>query len=177
MSRADFVSRQLSFNWSQAVSECPYLDIYYNILASNCGSCPTTTNHTTVTCTDVPINGSMCTFAVQTVICENIGNLSDLVNVVLNNIKGSYRPGPEETGCTEATVSICLPLTVLSLLCGTIFTVIAVIIVVKLRKRKRERPDPVATMKQELPDSEYEHKQGAVVINTRTNVAYDQINS
>ena len=38
-------------------SSCPGPDcpaIHYNILASNCGSCPTTTNLTTVTCTNAP---------------------------------------------------------------------------------------------------------------------------
>ena len=59
-----------TFSWSSVVLDCPAMR--FNILASNCGSCPTTTNHTTVTCTDVPTNHSTCTFAVQTVICGNI---------------------------------------------------------------------------------------------------------
>ena len=67
ISAVDIGSRQLGFTWSPAAPNC--LAIYYNILASNCGSCPTTTNHTTATCTDVPINGSMCLFMVQPVVC------------------------------------------------------------------------------------------------------------
>ena len=70
MSNIDFVLKQLTFNWSSISPDCPA--IYYNILASSCGSCPTTTNHTTVTCTDVPTSDSACTFALQTVICGNI---------------------------------------------------------------------------------------------------------
>ena len=49
----DLNSRYVSFAWSPVAPDCPA--IHYNILASsNCGSCPTTTNHTNATCTDVP---------------------------------------------------------------------------------------------------------------------------
>ena len=62
----------LTFTWSPVAPDYEYsvFNYTYNILASNCGSCPTTTNYTTVTCTDVPTNGSTCTFAVQAVVCE-----------------------------------------------------------------------------------------------------------
>ena len=87
MSNVDFVTRQLTFNWSRSsVSpDCPGNSIHYNILASNCGSCPTTTNHTTITCTDVPINGTTCSFAVQTVVCGNVtGNSTNPISVSVN---------------------------------------------------------------------------------------------
>jgi hypothetical protein len=59
------------FNWdAYYLPDCPA--VHYNILTSNCGSCPTTTNHTNATCTDVPIDGSVCIFAIQTVICGTI---------------------------------------------------------------------------------------------------------
>ena len=79
ISNADFSSRELRFNWSPvAPAECP--TVQYNILASNCGNCPTTTNHTTVTCIDIPMNGSVCKFSVETVVCGNVvGNESDPV--------------------------------------------------------------------------------------------------
>ena len=68
----------LTFTWRLLVPRCR--DIHYIILASNCGGCPTTTKNTTVTCTDVPTDGSVCTFTVQTVVCGNIaGNSSVLV--------------------------------------------------------------------------------------------------
>ena len=80
ISIANFILKVFTFTWSPVGPDCPA--IHYNILASNCGSCPTTTTHTNVTCTDVPINGSMCTFAVQSVVCGNIpGNSSDLITV------------------------------------------------------------------------------------------------
>ena len=69
----------LTFTWRLLAPGCPAIN--YNILASNCGSCPTTTNHTvTVTCADVPTDGSVCAFTVQIVVCGNIaGNTSVLV--------------------------------------------------------------------------------------------------
>ena len=76
----NFLSQELTFSWSPVAPDCPA--IRYNILASNCGSCPTTTNYTTVTCINVPTDGSVCTFAVQTVVCGNItGNASDAIRV------------------------------------------------------------------------------------------------
>ena len=78
ISTIDISLRKLSFTWSPVAPDCSA--IHYNILASNCGSCPTTTNHTTVTCTDVPVNSGVCTFAVQTVLCRNItGKTSHLL--------------------------------------------------------------------------------------------------
>jgi hypothetical protein len=68
-----FHPNQLTFQWNSVAPECS--TVHYNILASNCGSCPTTTHHTNVTCTDVPINGGICTFAVSIVVCEN-----DMIN-------------------------------------------------------------------------------------------------
>ena len=77
----DCSSQELSFAWSPVGPDSPA--IHYNILASNCGSCPTTTKHTNVTCTDVATNSSiLCSFAIQTVVCGNItGNISDPVRV------------------------------------------------------------------------------------------------
>ena len=75
-------SSELTFSWSPVAPDCPA--IHYNILASKCGSCPTTTNHTNVTCIDVPINGSTCTITVQTISCGNIaGNVSDPISITL----------------------------------------------------------------------------------------------
>ena len=82
ISKVGFHPNQLTFQWNSVASDCPAS--HYNILASNCGSCPTTTNHTNVTCTAVPTNDSICTFAVQTVVCGNItSNISDPINITL----------------------------------------------------------------------------------------------
>ena len=75
----------LDVYWSHSLSDCP--SIHYTILSSNCGSCPTTTTNTTITCTDVPSNGGVCTFAVQTVVCENItGSYSNNTTIALSAI-------------------------------------------------------------------------------------------
>ena len=80
ISSADFSLRELTFEWSPVGSDCP--TIHYNILASNCGSCPTITNHTNVTCTGVPSDDNVCIVSVQPVVCGNItGISSDLIYV------------------------------------------------------------------------------------------------
>ena len=88
--QADVHLRQLIFSWSPVAPDCPA--IHYNILASNCGSCPTTTNHTTVACTNVPTDGSVCDFSVQSVVCENItGNFSKSIQGLLKDIATVYK--------------------------------------------------------------------------------------
>ena len=78
LSIVDVGLKQLTFSWSPVSPGCSA--IYYNIQASNCGICPNTTNYTNVTCTNVLVNGSgsLCSFAVRTVVCQNItGNESE----------------------------------------------------------------------------------------------------
>ena len=86
----DLGSRQLTFSWSPVAPDCPA--IHYNILASNCGSCPTTTNYTNVTCTGVPIEQKIsCTFALQTVVCGDLaGILSNPISVSLSGSTSVY---------------------------------------------------------------------------------------
>ena len=74
----DLSLRYATFAWTPVApnSDCPV--IHYDTVTSNCGSCPTTTNNTTVTCVDIPTDGSTCAFAVRVVICGNVtGNVSD----------------------------------------------------------------------------------------------------
>ena len=76
---------QLTFNWSgSAISlNCP--DIHYNIVTVNCGNCPTTTNHTSVICTDVPTSG-VCTLSVLVVVCGSVvGNVSESLTIIPHN--------------------------------------------------------------------------------------------
>jgi hypothetical protein len=100
ISNADFSLREFTFSWSPVVPDSPA--IHYNILASNCGSCPTTTNHTSITCTDIPTNDSICTFAVQTVVCGNItGNTSDPVSITLYTTVSTDSSNPIEKQATH----------------------------------------------------------------------------
>ena len=87
---ADLASRELTFSWSPVAPDCPA--VHYNILASNCGTCSTITSYTTITCANVPTDGSTCILAVQTVVCGNVtGNFSDSVR---GTLKGTRIPQP-----------------------------------------------------------------------------------
>ena len=90
ISQADFVSRQITFNWSEVITDC---SIYYNIIALNCGSCPNTTDLTAVTCTNVPSDGTMCKFAVKTVLCGDNDHASLLGDIYLK-LKLPFTPPP-----------------------------------------------------------------------------------
>lgn len=87
VSVADVKQNQLAFVWSSSSRNCPALR--YNILASNCGTCPSTTVETTATCEDLLLSSDakQCTFSVQSVVCGDIlSNQSDIVTV---NLKGT----------------------------------------------------------------------------------------
>ena len=86
----DLSLQEIAFSWSPVAPDCPA--IHYNILASNCGSCPNTTNHTNVTCTDVPTDGSVCIFGIRTVVCGNItSTTSDPISIVLYATESTIR--------------------------------------------------------------------------------------
>ena len=73
---------QITFSWTSVDALCD--SISYNIISSNCGTCPITTTNTTATCTDVVASGQVCTFIVQTVVCGSIiGILSNPTTVIL----------------------------------------------------------------------------------------------
>ena len=156
--------------WASVSPNCP--SAHYNILASNCGCCPTTTNHTTVTCTDIPTDGRMCTFAVQTVICGKVGNVSNQVSVLLRDNNTPSR----KQDCTAAIISTSLLATVLAI-CVTVFSTILLFIIRVIpgkQKGKRE-----AT--QDNQDANYKgirhQKASPIVISTRKNVAYGQVHN
>ena len=96
----------LTVTWSPVAPDCP--TIHYNIAASNCGSCPTTTNQTTVTCTDVPTNNSMCTLAVQVVVCGNIsGNFSVIKQERISiDVDDTYNYNTSTGGASKDTTTL-----------------------------------------------------------------------
>ena len=72
----------LIFSWNEVITGCEA--VQYRIVASNCGRCPTTTAHTTAVCTDIPANSNICTFAIQTIVCDGVaGNVSDPIHARL----------------------------------------------------------------------------------------------
>ena len=91
ISEVDIMSGQLTFTWSPVALDCPA--IQYNISASNCGSCsPTITNHTNVTCTDVPTHGGMCILAIQTVV--QCGSNTEILNDTISAVTFVSAPYP-----------------------------------------------------------------------------------
>ena len=97
----------------------------YNILASNCGNCPTTTNHTNVTCTDVPTNDGVCNFTIQILVCENY------VGSVYHTFPLPNRPRPDHN-------STLLPaLTSAILILGVLILIVGATVLVLLYKRYR----------------------------------------
>ena len=77
--------RTIFFTWSLfKISTCSAIPYF---LASNCGSCPTTTNYTNVTCTNVPSDATQCTLAVIPTICGGIP--PELIILLDINLKGN----------------------------------------------------------------------------------------
>ena len=79
---------QLTIGWDPVVQNCPAL--YYYVIASNCGACPTTTVHNFITCTNVTelmaSSFHVCTVIVETVVCDDIFGTNSEPLVIL--IKG-----------------------------------------------------------------------------------------
>ena len=163
----DVTSNAVTFSWSVVAPNCP--TVHYNILASNCGSCPTTTNRTTVTCTDVPTSGGVCAFAVQTVVCgNNSGHLSDTIQFRLN-----YCVNPSNIGQSVfigAIISATLFGGIIGA-CITLFITVIILIKAKCRAAKPESPN------HHLYDDVHHKQSPSAVINTRKNVAYGQVAS
>ena len=171
ISSADFSSRELTFGWSPVAPDCPA--IHYKILASNCGSCPNTTNHTTVTCTDVPINGSTCTFAVQTLVCGNIaGNMSDTISIYL------YRASTFVLGTTTVYTSIASISSLATALIISVVVSITVILIILMRSKAKIKAaiEVQPANRAERTEPMYEAVTGPLpsvsAINTQDNVAY-----
>ena len=165
VSTANFVSRRLTFTWSPVAPDCPAL--HYNILASNCGSCPTTTNHTNVTCTDVPTDNTVCTFAIQPVMCGSlVGNRSDPISITLQD-------GYIITGtCTNYLIAN-ISLVVALITSVVVFTAAIVIILRRSKAKIKELQLSNGETSHAHVESMYEDPlPSASAINTRDNVAY-----
>ena len=71
---ADAQPQKLVFSWTPAIPNCSTLQ--YSI-TSDCGACPTVTNMTTATCSDLQVstNAVLCHFRVSTYACDFVGNI------------------------------------------------------------------------------------------------------
>ena len=78
----------VTFSWNPVTPECSAF--HYRTFATNCGICPSTTVHNTVTCVldDVSSTIKFCSFAVQSVFCGDAttGNISEPIQVVFKGI-------------------------------------------------------------------------------------------
>ena len=177
MSNIDFILKQLTFNWSSISADYPA--IYYNILASNCGSCPTITNHTTVTCTDVPTNGSTCVFALQTVVCGNTTSNRSVpirVNIgIVNHTQIACNSGMHNSVYVTSISALATALII------SVVVSITVIVIILLRSKAKikaaiEVQSTINTRKSTYTESMYEDVTGLSCpvgsINTQHNVAY-----
>ena len=169
ISSANFILRHLTFSWSSVAPDCPV--IHYNILASNCGSCPTTTNHTSVTCTDVPTENSVCIFAIQTVLCGTlIGNESDPVIVHTETSQERINVDMSINTAYLATIS---SLVVAMITSVVIFTTAIVIILQRSKAKIKELQPPHREESSTHMEAMYEDPLPSVsAISTKENVAY-----
>lgn len=78
---------QLTFRWNPVAPYCAA--IHYNILAHNCGICPSTTPHNTVVCHRMEgFDNMTCSFIVQNVrTCDEINGTTSIPVIVF--LKGN----------------------------------------------------------------------------------------
>ena len=175
MSNADFVSRQLTFNWSCTVSTtCPAIHYCNHILASNCGSCPTTTNHTSVTCTDVPTYGSMCTFAVQTVGCGNITSNRSVSIRVNTGIVYNHTQTTCDSGVHNSVYIISISSLATTLIISVVVS-ITVNAIILMRSKAKIKDAFELTNRASMYEVVMDPLSSVIAINTQDNVAYGHI--
>ena len=73
---SDINPNQFTIEWSPPASiNCP--GVTYDIATSNCGVCPNTTSNTSVRCTNLTVDGRICSVFIQTKACETQLNTSE----------------------------------------------------------------------------------------------------
>lgn len=78
---------QLTFSWNAVMASCPA--IVYIVDSTGCGTCPNTTVLNTSNCVGYNITEyQSCTFAIQTVVCDDI--VSVLSNAVQVALRGTH---------------------------------------------------------------------------------------
>ena len=87
LSLTDAQEGKLMFKWSSVRSNS-YCNIPQYGITSDCGVCPTITNMTIATCSDLQLstNAVTCHFQVSTHACNLIGNPSLAIRVTLKGI-------------------------------------------------------------------------------------------
>ena len=180
ISTVNYSSREVTFSWSPVDPDCPAIS--YNILSSNCGSCPTTTNHTNVTCTDVFVpTGNMCTFAVQTV-SDRCGKIvGNTTNPILVQFTSSTNPDTHTCVNQSSTISISSLAVALVVSLVVSITVITIIVMRGISEIKALKLQLITTAeKRKHVECTYEYVTSALpttgAINMQDNAAYGHIN-
>ena len=143
VSHIDIGLIQLTFAWSPVAPDCS--TVHYNILASNCGSCPPTTNYTNVTCANIPTAGSMCTFAVRTVVCGNItGSKNSSISILVLNTLTSRSNNVTEWTSIDVIHFASIGFLAVSLVVSiVVITTIVIVVLIRLKRntnvQQRER--------------------------------------
>ena len=85
---SDINPNHFTIKWSPPASDCPI--VAYNIASSNCGVCPNiTTTNMSITCTNLMVEGQVCSIVVQAMVCENSSEHSGAANLTMV-LKGNY---------------------------------------------------------------------------------------
>ena len=73
----------LKFSWDPVFPSCP--PFKYNVLTSNCGSCYDNVDSATTVCekSQILTDIHLCSIAVQPKCNETVGNVSDILQVVI----------------------------------------------------------------------------------------------
>ena len=89
----DVKPKRLTFTWndSENLQQTHIFSdtdsIVYNIIASNCGTCPNSTTSLSATCVDVIADERVCSFALQAVVCGNrFSPISDPMKIQIKGI-------------------------------------------------------------------------------------------
>ena len=71
---------QFTIEWSPPANNCPL--VTYNIATTDCGVCPNTTSSTFITCTNLTIDGQICSIVIQTRACGS-HSTTDTANLTI----------------------------------------------------------------------------------------------
>ena len=81
---SDISPNQLTIRWSPVspTRNCP--PVTYDIETTDCGMCPNTTSDTFITCTNLIIDGQICSIVIQTKACgSNSSEHSGTANLTI----------------------------------------------------------------------------------------------
>ena len=106
----DVKTNRLTFAWNDSVNlQQTHIfsdtdSFVYNIIASNCGTCPNSTTSLSATCVDFVADGRVCSFALQAVVCGRFGPISDPMKIQIKGISLTSLKSSTVTHCHITTI-------------------------------------------------------------------------